>query len=234
MDVRTVLIADPCEEVVQGLAQELLADFRLVCCANGVRTLSALREEQPELLILELSLPGMDGIAILRELNRWEHRPRVLVYTLNDTDFVLNALRSLPVDYMMRKPSPAATVAERARELLLPSAMEPVVWQVSDILLELSIPETSQGFRHMLVGLPMLAEQSEQFLGKQLYMEIARQNRVSYESVEKAIRDALRAGWEKGQRSLWMKYFPGCDRCPQNKAFLTRIAATLCRLRKCS
>lgn len=234
MDVRTVLIADPCEEVTQALAQELLADFRLVCCADGVRTLSALEEEQPELLILELSLPGMDGIALLRELSRREHQPRVLVHTLNAADFVLNALRGLPVDYLMRKPTPIATVAERARELLMPRQAEPVVWQVADILLELSIPETSQGYRHMLVGLPMLAEQPQQFLGKQLYMEIARQNRVSYESVEKAIRDALRAGWEKGQRSVWMKYFPGCNRCPQNKAFLTRIAATLSRLRKCS
>lgn len=233
MDIRTALIADPNEEVAQGLAQALLPDFRVICCVDGLQALKILQEEEPELLILELSLPKLDGIGLLRELSRREQRPQVLVLTIQNTDFVLGALQELPVDYVMRKPCPSATVAQRCRELVQPRPADPLSWQAADLMLRLSIPETSQGYRHMLVGLPMLATQSEQFLGKTLYMGIARQNRVSYESVEKAIRDALRAGWEKGDRNMWLRYFPGSVRCPQNKQFLTRMAALLARQRRC-
>lgn len=233
MQIRTALIADPSEEVSLALAQVLQPDFRAVCCADGLRALTALEEEAPDILILELSLPRLDGIGILRELSRRDDRPRVLVLTSMNTDFVLSALQELPVDYVMRKPSPAAIVAERAREMLQPKPAVPIAWQVSDILIRLSIPEASRGFSHLLVGLPLLAAQSEQFLGKTLYLEIARVNNVSYESVEKAIRDAIRVGWKKGDRHIWQHYFPGCTRCPQNKQFLTHIAGLLTRLRRC-
>lgn len=232
MDIQTALIADPSEEVSLALAERLKPEFRAVCCADGLQTLAAL-EKNPDILILELSLPRLDGIGILRELSRRENRPRVLVLTAMNTDFVLSALQELPVDYVMRKPSPASIVAERAKELLRPQPAEPISWQVSDILIRLSIPEASRGYSHLLVGLPMLAAQSEQFLGKALYLEIARVNNVSFESVEKAIRDAIRAGWEKGDRNIWQRYFPGCTRCPQNKQFLIRIAGLLTRLRRC-
>lgn len=233
MQQKTALIADPSEEITLALAAHLQPDFRAVCCSDGLQVLAALEEERPDILILELSLPRLDGIAILRELSRRDDRPRVLVLTSTTTDYVIAALQELPVDYLMRKPSPAHMVAERAREMLQPMPAEPMAWQVSDILIRLSISEASRGYSHLLVGLPLLAAQSEQFLGKALYLEIARINNVSFESVEKAIRDAIRSGWERGDRDIWLRYFPGSTRCPQNKQFLTRIAGLLTRLRRC-
>lgn len=233
MKQQTALIADPSEEVTLALAELLEPDFRVLCCGDGREVLTLLDREQPELLITELSLPRMDGIAFLRELSRRETRPRVLVFTVSNTDFALSALRELPVDYIMRKPTPAPMVAERARELLQQRPAGPLDWSASDLLVQLGIPEHSQGFRHMMVALPLLAEQPGEFLGKTLYLEIARRNRVSAESVEKAIRDALRAGWDRGDRTLWLRYFPGAARAPQNKPFLIRMAGVLTRLRRC-
>lgn len=233
MEVRTALIADPNEDVALALAKVLQPDFRVIHCADGREALTALIREQPALLITELSLPRLDGIALLRELSRREQQPCVLVYTIDRLDFALYALQELPVDYIMRKPTPAAIVAERIREMLQPRPMEPISWTVADILIRLSISEGTQGYRHLLVGLPLLAEQSEQFLGKTLYLEIARQNRVTPQSVEKAIRDAIHGGWSRGDRSFWRHYFPGADQAPRNKEFLTRMAGVLCRQRKC-
>lgn len=233
MPTPTVLLADPCQEVTLALSRQFQPQFRVLCCGDGREALALLDQAQPELLIMELSLPRMDGIGLLRELSRREYRPRVLVYTCADTDYALWALRALPVDYIMRKPTPVPIVAERALELLAPRQASPEGWYVQDLLIRLGIPEHMQGFRHLVVGLPLLAEQTEQFLGKTLYLEIARQNRVSYESVEKAIRDALHMGWAKGSRALWHQYFPGADRAPRNKEFLTRMAGVLVRSRRC-
>ena len=232
MEPRTALLADPNEETTLALEALLSADFRVLRCADGQTALELVGQEQPELLILELSLPRLDGISLLRELSRRESRPCVLVLTFENSPYVLRALQTLPVDYVMLKPSPIRIVVERAKEILEPQA-EADDWFLRDLLNRLSIPESSQGFRHLMAGLPMLVEQWDQFLGKTLYLEIARQNRVSNESVEKAIRDAIHAGWNKGDRGLWLHYFPNSVRAPQNKQFLTRMAGVLCRHRRC-
>ena len=233
MEVRTVLIADPCLEISQALAELLLPEFRVICCDDGRNALQLARQEQPDLMILELSLPRMDGVALLRQLSPEDSRPLILIHTAANTDFALCALRELPVDYLMRKPTPLAIVAERAREMLEVQSGNSRDWQVRDLLIRLGIPEHLQGFRNLVVGIPLLAEDPEQFLGKTLYLEIARRNRVTRESVEKSIRDAIRAGWERGDRKLWQQYFPGAVKAPQNKPFLVRMAGILCRFRRC-
>ena len=233
MQIRTALIVDPCEEVCLALAEALEPDFRVLCCGDGLAALELLDSEQPELLILELSLPRLDGIGLLRRIACRDFLPRILVNTGNRTDYVLSVLQDLPVAYAMRKPTDARLVAERARELLLPRCADPLAWEVSDLLLRLSIPNPSQGHRHLMTGLPLLAEQPDQFLGKTFYAEIARRNGATCNSVEKAIRDAIHGGWEQGDRRVWQRYFPGISRCPQNKPFLTRLASLLQRQLKC-
>lgn len=233
MEPRTIVLADPSEEVTQALAELLQPEFRVLCCRDGQALPAVVKQESPALLIMELSLPRADGVSILRELGRWESRPLVLIYTIANTDYVPFLLQELPVDYLLRKPTPVPAVASRAREMLEVRLQTAADWCVSDLLIRLGIPEHLQGFRNMAVGIPLLAEDPEQFLGKTLYTEIACRNRVSVESVEKSIRDAIRAGWDRGDRKLWLRYFPGADRAPQNKPFLVRMAGILCRYRRC-
>lgn len=233
MDTRTVLIADPCEDIALELTRLLQPEFRVLCCGDGPKVLALLEQETPALLILELSLNRMDGATLLRQLISRESRPLVLIHTAANTDYALCALQELPVDYMLRKPTPLTNVAERAREMLLTQAEPPIHWLISDVLIRLGIPEHLQGFRNMVVGISLLTENPDQFLGKTLYLEIALRNRVSDDSVEKAIRDAIHSGWNRGNRSLWQQYFPGADRAPQNKAFLIRMAGIVCRFRRC-
>lgn len=233
MEARTVLIADPCTEITEALAQRLQPAFPCVCCGDGSEILRLTQQLRPELLIMELSLPRVDGVSLLRELRHLDSRPLVLIHTAANTDYLGYALRELPVDYLLRKPTPLATVAERAREMLEMRCQTGMDWRVSDLLIRLGIPEHLQGFRNLAVGIPLLAEEPDQFLGKTLYLEISRRNRVTNESVEKAIRDAIRAGWDRGDRKLWLQYFPGSVKAPQNKPFLIRMAGILGRIRRC-
>jgi len=233
MAERTALIVDPSQEVREGLAEALKPDFRVMGCGDGNSALDLLDRLKPDVLILELSLPRLDGIGVLRRMREMDSVPRVLVFTENRAVFALAALETLRVDYVMYKPTPAAIVAERVRELLAPRCADPLTWETADILLALSIPEPCQGYRHLLTGLPLLAAQPVQFLGKTFYLEIAQRNNATSNSVEKAIRDAIHAGWENGDPRAWHRYFPGITRCPQNKQFLTRLAAVLQRQRRC-
>jgi DNA-binding NarL/FixJ family response regulator len=96
MSIRIVL-ADDHPFILQGL--ELLLrrepDFQIVCsCLDGEKALRAVRHYQPDILILDILMPGRDGLAVLRELREEGLPTRVVLLTAAlDEDKALEALR---------------------------------------------------------------------------------------------------------------------------------------------
>lgn len=230
MDLRKVLIADPTEEFRAALTQALSSGFQVVTCARGDEAAALLDSEQPDLLILELSLPGLDGISLLEQL---EARPPVLVVTELLTPYIHQALIRLRVEYAIRKPSPIQAVADRAYDLVrtADAAREPGCLQ--EALIRLGLSSGRQGFAHLLTGIPLLSRNRNQLLSKELYETIAALDHSTPAAVEKAIRESLRRGWESGDRREWSRLFPGRSQCPRNKEFLFRMADLLREHRRC-
>ena len=221
------LIVDPSEEFRTALTRALEPDFLVTSCGSGDEALSYIRRDMPDVLILELSLPGLDGIGLLRQLER---KPQILVVSeCLDTVFVQNSLLQLGIQYALRKPCQIRTVAERAADLIAMRQNLPLSLSAYELLEKLGLPCSREGFQHLLTGLPILVSDRDQRLGKELYQQISQQNRATPASVEKAIRDTIRSGWESGNSELWQEYFPGYTRCPKNKEFLFRLADILRR-----
>jgi DNA-binding NarL/FixJ family response regulator len=83
MTIRLVL-ADDHPLVIKGL--ELLfatePDFAVLAyCADGEQALQAVRQLTPDILVLDLRLPGQDGLAVLRELRRENQPVKVVILT---------------------------------------------------------------------------------------------------------------------------------------------------------
>jgi DNA-binding NarL/FixJ family response regulator len=78
----TVVLADDHPLVLRGL-QGLLSgevDFQVVAqCANGVEALRSIQTYQPELAVVDLSMPQRDGLWVLREVHREKLRTRVVL-----------------------------------------------------------------------------------------------------------------------------------------------------------
>lgn len=96
MAMRLVL-ADDHPIVLGGLAQllKLEPDCEvLALCADGEQALEAVRRHRPDVLVLDLKMPGKDGLAVLRELRRSGAETRVVLLTaaLDDSE-VLEAVR---------------------------------------------------------------------------------------------------------------------------------------------
>lgn len=92
-----LVLADDHRIVLKGLAQLFSQEpdcAVLACCVNGDEALQAVREFRPNILVLDLHMPGKDGFAVLRELHK-EHLPtQVVVLTADlDEDEVLDAIR---------------------------------------------------------------------------------------------------------------------------------------------
>ena len=96
MPIRLV-IADDHPLVLDGLERLFQADpdFTVVArCRDGDEALGAAREHRPDLLILDIRMPGRDGLAVLREVRKEQLPTRVVLLTAEvDEDAVVEALR---------------------------------------------------------------------------------------------------------------------------------------------
>jgi len=96
MAIRLVL-ADDHPIVLDGLENlfRLEPDFQVVArCVNGDECLEAVRQHQPDVLILDLRMPRKHGLAVLRELHREKQASKVvLLATALEEEEVLEALR---------------------------------------------------------------------------------------------------------------------------------------------
>jgi two-component system, NarL family, nitrate/nitrite response regulator NarL len=96
MSIRLVL-ADDHPPILQGLTLLLGQEHDLEVlagCRDGEETLQAVRQFQPDVLILDILMPGKDGLAVLRELRQLELPMRVILLTAAiDEDNLLEAMR---------------------------------------------------------------------------------------------------------------------------------------------
>ena len=94
MPIRLVLTDDH-PIVLDGLAQLFLSesDFAVVARAsNGKEALQAVREHEPDVLVLDLRMPVMDGVAVVREMIRESLPTGVVVLTATEGDDMLEAI----------------------------------------------------------------------------------------------------------------------------------------------
>jgi DNA-binding NarL/FixJ family response regulator len=95
MSVRLVL-ADDHPIVLDGLKQilSLERDFEIVAIAkNGDEALEAVRKHKPDILVLDIRMPGKDGLAVLREMLREGLPAKPVILTATEQDEVFEAIR---------------------------------------------------------------------------------------------------------------------------------------------
>ncbi|MFI5273966.1 MAG: response regulator [Ktedonobacterales bacterium] len=126
-----ILLADDHPVVRDGLAAMLSTqpDFEVVAQAgSGAEALRQVAETQPDVVLLDLEMPEMDGVEALRRLREQRGGPRVLVFTAYDTDDrILAAVRAGAQGYLL-KGAPRDEVFHAIREVHAGgSLLQPVV-----------------------------------------------------------------------------------------------------------
>jgi two-component system alkaline phosphatase synthesis response regulator PhoP len=114
----TVLVVDDEPKIVQ-LARDYLehAGFAVLTAGDGPSALQAARVRQPDLVVLDLGLPGLDGLEVMRSIRASGSTP-IVVLTARDTE--LDKLLGLELgadDYVTKPFSPRELVA-RVRAVL--------------------------------------------------------------------------------------------------------------------
>lgn len=228
-----MLIADAGEEFRQALADQVRGAYRVRVCQEGNQTLDLILAFKPDLLVLDMMLPGLDGISILEEAARCGVRPVVLAVTKYPTDYMIEAAARYGVGYMMVKPCKISAIVARLQDLaehLEPPAVshpEPRT-AVANILLLLGISTKLRGYAYLREAILEMASRPGQSVTKELYPAVGKICGATRIQVERSIRNAINKAWENRDETRWRMYFPaapgGVSERPTNAVFITSIA----------
>ncbi len=126
MDMRKILIADGTDEFRNSLANALQGTFRVRTCADGCQALELLAEFDPDLLVVDVILPGVDGLTIIEKSREQKPKRPILVLSRASSNYIRDAVMRLRVEYMMTKPNSAEAVAARLADMLTSAEECPV------------------------------------------------------------------------------------------------------------
>lgn len=137
---KTILVVDDEPKIVKVLKGYLeQASYRVVTAADGQMALTTFRHERPDLVVLDLSLPGIDGLDVCRTLRRESNVPVIMLTARTEEADKLIGLELGADDYVTKPFSPREMVA-RVRAILRRADIQPIgseVVRAGDIMLDL-------------------------------------------------------------------------------------------------
>jgi len=147
---RRILIVDDERKLVQGLVGYFRqAGFETLTAYDGRAALDSARRDHPDLIVLDLMLPELDGIEVCRQIRRSSDVPIIMLTARVDEADKLIGLEIGADDYITKPFSPREVVA-RARVVLrrASGAMVPaVVLRCSEVLLDVDRRSVQVGGR---------------------------------------------------------------------------------------
>src|SRR5439155_9716079 len=115
---RTVLVVEDEEAIAEAVRARLLSEgYRVVVASDGPQGIEASRRERPDLVVLDLMLPGMDGLEVCQEIQRDEWVP-VLMLTARTEEADKVAGFAVGADDYLTKPFSLRELAARVRAIL--------------------------------------------------------------------------------------------------------------------
>ncbi len=243
---RRILIADGSEEICQGLKRvlEQTPQYDVVGVANdGAQAVELLQRLEPDVLIVDMLLTKLDGIAVLRSAAAMKHRPICLALTGFMTDFVSATGAELGVRYFIAKPCRLETVAERLGEVLEAEEKqrktEPkrrdtnVETMVTSVIHEIGVPAHIKGYQYLREAIKIAVNDMEVInaITKVLYPQVAKTFATTPSRVERAIRHAIEVAWDRGDLETLQRFFgytvSNTKGKPTNSEFIALIADRL-------
>ncbi len=140
-----ILVVDDDEALSEMIGIVLRNDgFDPVFCADGDAALGIFRASNPDIVLLDLMLPGIDGIEVCRRIRAESDVPIVMLTAKSDTSDVVRGLESGADDYVPKPFKPAELVA-RVRARLRPAESKaPETVRIRDVSIDVAGHEVTR------------------------------------------------------------------------------------------
>jgi len=119
--------------------------FEPVFCADGDKALAAFRDSKPDLVLLDLMLPGKDGIDVCRQIRTESGVPIVMLTAKSDTVDIVVGLESGADDYIVKPFKPKELVARVRARLRRPQEPAPETLQIGDLTIDVAGHSVKRG-----------------------------------------------------------------------------------------
>lgn len=107
-----ILIAEDEQDIRQLLVDYLQqSGYNTIAVGNGDEALAHARSEQPDLVLLDVMMPGLDGLEVCRQLREVSHVPVIFITARHDEVDRIVGLRMGADDYIVKPFSPREVVA---------------------------------------------------------------------------------------------------------------------------
>ena len=210
--------------------------------ADGKQALQACTDLEPDLLLMDIVLPEIDGLTVIRRAQQLDKAPSVFVLTAFSSAEVMSECTELGVNFFMCKPLDAAALAERisqwgsGRKSAMPQAegtMDSALAleiRVTEVIHQIGVPAHIKGYQYLREAIMMAVNDMESVgaITKILYPSIAKKAHTTASRVERAIRHAIEVAWDRGDLETLQGYFgytvSGVKGKPTNSEFISMIA----------
>ena len=243
-----VMLADDNQSILHLLRDYFSKkeDIELVAAVcDGTEIAAAVEAHAPDILVMDIIMPRLDGFMALEELSRMEEsrRPKVIVLTgLSRDDFIMRAIR-LGASYYMVKPFDMNLLYSRILEIAgevretepelpaeAPQIRESTDEQLVNLFLTLGIPAHIKGYAYLREAVHMVLQDRSLLsrITKELYPGVARRFDTSASKVERAMRHAIEVAWSRGRldtvnKMYGCRLFDAMDK-PTNGEFISCIS----------
>ena len=134
-----VLVVDDDPALAEMLGIVLRGEgFEPSFCADGLRALGVFRETRPDLVLLDLMLPGLGGIDVCRQIRAESGVPIVMLTAKSDTVDVVLGLESGADDYVVKPFKPKELVARVRARLRRTDEPAPEVLEIGDLTVDVA------------------------------------------------------------------------------------------------
>lgn len=250
-----VAIADDNERILD-LLDEIVSsdkDLKVVGKANnGEDMYQIIKNKQPDVVLLDLIMPKMDGLSVMDMVNHDEtihkHPEFIIVTAVGQERITEDAFRR-GASYYILKPFNNNMVVDRIKSIRyqtkqegnvnrvegteLPVRQESLETHVTSMIHEIGIPAHIKGYHYLRDAIIMAVEDMDVLnaITKILYPTVAKKHQTTSSRVERAIRHAIEVAWSRGKLDTLDELFgytvSNGKGKPTNSEFIALIADTI-------
>lgn len=124
------------------LAQE---GWKVTTCAHGDEALSAFRQSQPDVVLLDVMLPGRNGMVVCREIRQESGAPIIMLTARTDTQDVVTGLEAGADDYVQKPFRPQELIARVRAAMRRATSPQQSALRVGDLVIDVASHTVARG-----------------------------------------------------------------------------------------
>ena len=170
------------------------------CFTDGQEGMDGILKYNPDIVIIDLLLPNLDGIAIMDEIDKRKDFPFKFLVKAN-----ISQIKFLEKIYTSKSKQKGIHICENSDEIY-ESNLER---KVTEIIHEIGVPAHIKGYQYLRSSIIMAVRDMDVLnsITKQLYPSIAKEYGTTSSRVERAIRHAIEVAWGRGKTDTIYELF---------------------------